>query len=620
MALLGLTLLFLWGCGSGGSGSKTPLTSAANISRGTGRVQVAISWPARTPATSAGGRYIPPYAASLHFEMFQPATPNTRFTLDVNRPNDRPSTQVALFDQFIPEGTYTLAGVARVGTDGQGETVASAVTTVTVVANQLFTANLTLNSTIKSIAILSQPITVPVGSTQLLIGQAVDPDGKIILLPGDALSWSVVTGGQFGTVTSGGLFTPIAPGTVHIRLSEPGAGLSSEADVTVTAAGTGGNGSGGLANSSWPKYQGNAQNTGRASGMGAKGTIAWTFKSTQLAGVALGPDNTVYVSTDDSPDFSNFTDKVVALDPKTGLAKWTTILNTGQSAASGSPTLGANGLLYLVEITPANQNDAATVVALDSKTGAIQWKFDTGNQYLGNSVTIGPDGTVYFSAGLNVFALDGQSGVKKWEAPGGGSISAAPALGTDGTLYVAGNPSLTALNSSTGALKWTSSQTAGRYSTPSVGQDGNIYTVVTGQGNNTSLLAIALDSRTGLQKWTFTLGSFFLNDTAPALGADGTVYITSPTAVYALDNLSGAQKWVVNSTGAANVTAPVIDGSGTVYYYDLRQEKLVGVDGKTGTQKFVVAIPSLGNIVAVIAIGSDGTLYVTNTETVTAVH
>src|SRR5690242_16769414 len=60
-----------------------------------GRVQLRIAWPQKprsaSPPAGSGNRYIPPYAASLVFEMYRPETPDDRFNLVTNRPDDRPS-------------------------------------------------------------------------------------------------------------------------------------------------------------------------------------------------------------------------------------------------------------------------------------------------------------------------------------------------------------------------------------------------------------------------------------------------------------------------------------------------------------------------------------------------
>ena len=103
MLLLSLYSL-LTGCGSG--------TGSEHISN-QGRVQLSISWSDKDGG-KAITRYIPPYARSMFFELYLKSAPNKRYKLTVNRPSDKPSTQTVAFDQLLNEGTYVLAGAARV--------------------------------------------------------------------------------------------------------------------------------------------------------------------------------------------------------------------------------------------------------------------------------------------------------------------------------------------------------------------------------------------------------------------------------------------------------------------------------------------------------------------------
>jgi len=80
------------------------------------------------------------------------------------------------------------------------------------------------------------------------------------------------------------------------------------------------------------------------------------------------------------------------------------------------------------------------------KAGTLLWEFKTGSEVL-SSPAIGLDGTVYVgSQDKKVYALDGKSGAKQWEFETGkgknqygasvcGVISS-PAIGLDDTVYV----------------------------------------------------------------------------------------------------------------------------------------------------------------------------------------
>jgi outer membrane protein assembly factor BamB len=73
-----------------------------------------------------------------------------------------------------------------------------------------------------------------------------------------------------------------------------------------------------------------------------------------------------------------------------------------------------------------------------------------------SSPAIGSDGTVYVgSYSGKVYALDGKTGVKKWEFVTGDNVYSSPAIGSDGTVYIGSNDKeVYALDGRTGAKKW----------------------------------------------------------------------------------------------------------------------------------------------------------------------
>lgn len=338
-ALAALLLLVLVGsiagCGGGSHSAATP--SAVG---GSGRVQLQVQWPAYQPARAAHGRYIPAYAQSLFLELYPTATPATRYQMSANRPDDKPSTQTIAFNELIPAGNYTLAVAARVLKDGQGATVASAATTFVVQDGQTFDASVTLAATLKTISIQGQPLSVTAGSVLSLVGQALDPDGKIVLLPVGALTWKLVSGSSVATLTSDGVFTALAPGTARVRLSEDLAGVASEADVTVTGAVAN---SGGLANSSWPKAGGDAANTDRSRANGTVGSVGWIYGGLNAphvvyftGGVSFGEDGTIYL----------YETGFWAFNPADGSVKFSVQDRSQDASGAQGLSIGPNGSLY----------------------------------------------------------------------------------------------------------------------------------------------------------------------------------------------------------------------------------------------------------------------------------
>ncbi|WP_395141216.1 PQQ-binding-like beta-propeller repeat protein [Armatimonas sp.] len=563
--------LFVAGCGGG----KT------EESGGTGRVRILVEWPALGRATS---RYIPTYAKSLVFELYREGDPEHRVTLLANRPDTLPATQTIEFNQVLATGTYVLAGVARVEKDGLGSTVASALTNVIVAAFKTAEVDITLASTLRTITILGTPLQVPQGGTLNLSGEARDPEGKLVLLPPAALTWSVVSGASLGSVTPGGQFNATTAGTVRVRLAEAGAGVTGEADVVVIGASA-------LATSAAPKDRGDVQNRGRSSGSGATGVQSWqralgggAIKSTAVVGL----DNALYIA----PTGNSFQ----KLHPS-GSTIWSAPL--GQ-AFRGTPAIGSNGLIYVPSTTGLQ--------ALDIANGSTRWTFGAGIR-LDGSPTIGSDKTVYFSFGNRLTALDGETGAKKWEFFSAGGGSGCPALDGLGTLYFATDSGrVYALDTATGAKKWEFRTPGTEFILSSVAvENGTVYF------GSFDHKFYALNAATGAKKWEFDAGDELSG--SPVIGLDGTVYFATTgifvAKVFALDGTTGAKKWEYQrhpSNSAVFLGSSVIGGDGTLYLTSTwGGGTLHAIDSANGTLKWEFALSAFSYCTPTVA--GDGTVY-----------
>jgi outer membrane protein assembly factor BamB len=161
------------------------------------------------------------------------------------------------------------------------------------------------------------------------------------------------------------------------------------------------------------------------------GTLRWKLATGDLVWAAptIGPGGVVYAGSDD--------DKLYAIDLKDGGVRWTFTAGPCRRAVGPGPeaarcdvdgiNLGSDGTIYFVA-------DGVYAVKPD---GTLRWKFSPGNVHCASPPAIGPDGTVY--AGCQddaIYALDGATGVKRWEFRTGGDVDGTPALGADGTIYV----------------------------------------------------------------------------------------------------------------------------------------------------------------------------------------
>ncbi|MFM7188049.1 MAG: hypothetical protein ACKO14_09560 [Armatimonadota bacterium] len=211
-------MVVLGGCGGGApSGS---------------RLRIAIDW--GSEASRKKSRYIPAYAGSVAIEAYPIDKPNLRTRATVNRPIGPNSqfTTIVLPGVYNP-GTYFVALSARSGENGIGEAVSTGGSQVELIAGKTSDLSITLVSVIKSLVIYGVDVRFVVGETSQLQGTALDPDGKVVLVPGNALKWTQVTGSTAVKLMPDGVVSALTPGLSNVRLEEVGAGVSAEARIEV---------------------------------------------------------------------------------------------------------------------------------------------------------------------------------------------------------------------------------------------------------------------------------------------------------------------------------------------------------------------------------------------------
>ena len=342
-----------------------------------------------------------------------------------------------------------------------------------------------------------------------------------------------------------------------------------------------------LANTPWPRYHLDNQNTGRGIGFGAINVLKWqvSLGSNLYAPVTIAADGTLY--TGDS--HGNF----LALDPLTGTQKWS--FAAGSQIISGG-ALDVSGSMYFADET-------GNLYSVNSATGILNWKSQVSNGIYG-CPCIGQDGTIYVgSLDQSVYAFSGSTGLQLWKYTTGGNIWDSLALGNDGTVYAASTDNNLYAIDGSGKLKW-SFLTGGHVSSPpTVGANGIVYF------GSDDKYVYALDSGTGSVKWKFATGGAV--ESGAAIGPDGTVYIGSQdNNLYALDGASGALKWQY-ATGGYIQASPVIDGGGAVYVVSFSGTMSI-LDAQTGLLRWSFSGGSKFEVTPTI--GSDGSLYVPNDD------
>lgn len=214
----------------------------------------------------------------------------------------------------------------------------------------------------------------------------------------------------------------------------------------------------------------------------------------------------------------------------------------------------------------------------------------------------------------------------QWVAEVGAPIFyGSPALSNDGLTVYVGTSSLTtdaaprpqvlvALNVATGAERWRYSLGLAEVrSSPAVAPDGSITVLTEERSASGGFVssAVVRVSAAGALVWRRELGipasAVDVGFSAPAIGADGSVYVASDS-LYALSP-DGSIRWTRFSTGEDLRSSPSIGSDGTIYFaaHNIPLTAMHPDSGRVlwerplGTQEHVYASP---------AIGTDGSIYV----------
>jgi len=238
---------------------------------------------------------------------------------------------------------------------------------------------------------------------------------------------------------------------------------------------------------------------------------------------------------------------------------------------------------------------------VDPMTGEIQRL----PAYIFSSPAVGADQTIYFGSGNGEFYALTPAGTKKWSFQTGAEIQSSPAIGRDGTIYFGSvDGKLYALNPD-GTRKWDFKTGWDILSSPAIASDGTIYI----GSRDKNVYAVNPD---GTQKWSFATGGYV--DSSPVIGADGTIYIGSfDWNLYAL-NSDGSEKWRYAygaGPGGGSGAGVAIGLDGTLYVtMGVEPRKLYALrpDG-TRIWEFAFGSPVALTYASAPVIGSDGTIY-----------
>jgi outer membrane protein assembly factor BamB len=332
----------------------------------------------------------------------------------------------------------------------------------------------------------------------------------------------------------------------------------------------------GLAQSDWPKYRHDNQNTGQSPYNGpivVKGPISKNMElinsklCLNVDGVinsdpVIGKDGTIYFGTGDDHASSNYYLYAAKTYKQKNYIKWRYKVKT---PVYSSPALSRDGTIFFIT--------EYYLYAINTQ-GKLKWKYKCSDLYgleslRAPSPTIGNDGTIYFHASENLYAIN-QLGKLKWKYLTSSLGFSNLAIGQTGTIFIGGqipdinykyNDYLLAITPQ-GKLKW-KYKAPGKVEFIAIDKNGNInFTSPYPYGNYSNLYAL---TSKGTLKWK----KKFINKlNPPAIANNGTIYIENSTyngfnVLYAFTS-NGTPKWKYKTKSSLGFS-PVISKNGTIY-------------------------------------------------------
>jgi len=346
-------------------------------------------------------------------------------------------------------------------------------------------------------------------------------------------------------------------------------------------------GAGAQSTSAQRTFHGNNARTGvyEAAGPTEFHGVKWQFKTDgPIVGSPAIANGVVFIGSTDG--------FIYAVEEETGKLKWKK--NTpGQ--VNSSPAV-ANGTVYVLDMR-------GIFHAFNAENGEQKWYFmteferrfeakrlhgyppvqqtmpDSWDLYLSSPAVA--NGKVYFGSGDgNVYALDAETGALQWKFATGDVVHASPAI-ANGMIYIGSwDANFYAIDAETGQERWRVKTTEdpvihnqqGFQSSAAVA-DGVVY-VGCRDGH-----VYAFDAMTGKRKWDYSTSKSWVNATAAV--RDGTIYsgTSDGSRFFALDAKTGRLKFNFVAGGQV-FSSPVI--AGELVYFGSSNGKLWAADAKTG--------------------------------------
>ena len=346
----------------------------------------------------------------------------------------------------------------------------------------------------------------------------------------------------------------------------------------------------------------------------ADGSLRWKFP----AGMAVNSSPAV---ADGAVFFGSVDGNFYAVEAATGKLKWK--FQTGGERRFTAP--GIHGAMPRTESmpdpfdvflsSPAVEGGVVyfgsgdfNLYALDAQTGAVKWKFATGNVVHASPAVAG--GVVYIGSwDRYLYALNAQTGAPIWKFQTGDDTKiynqvgiASSAAVADGVVFFGCRDGhFYAVDAKTGAEKWKHDNKMGwTIASPAV-HDGVVY-FPTSDGTRFK----ALKAATG--EIVFDLANKAVSFSSPAIAAGMAIYGTSDGWLHAVDLKTGALAGQFQTDGSRENSPKYIDADGKIIqsrlYPDFTLDAMIiGLD----------RMYTLGSILSSPAV-VDGVVYVGSTD------
>jgi len=312
-----------------------------------------------------------------------------------------------------------------------------------------------------------------------------------------------------------------------------------------------------LADSPWPIYRGDPQNTGRSMLTGPSGNVNWKIDSLFLfSGISLDSDGNLYFVAMSRKNWEGTGSGYQGLFCYTssGSFKWVFPLNHIEKNYHCTPIILEDGNIISSGID--------NIFCID-KFGNPKWILE-GLATWQSSVSVGSEGNIYFISFFpdnSLYAVS-KNGDILWTDNQNIFSQATDILvhSPDGkTLYYRGNNAfLSSYELESKSLKWQSDYKIGF--APSVDNDGNVYAA--GKDSNNEFWIVVFDDNGNL-KWRYSLEDDQQYSYGTAIDKNGNVFVGSST-VYSFD-YKGNMRWKFNIEyqTASHFT---VDDLGNIYF------------------------------------------------------